>query len=520
MEQRSRTEYSLLNIFVGLGGYLINTILGFICRMVFARCLSADYLGVNGLFTNLLNVLSLAELGIGSAIVFALYKPLAKNDINKISSLVHFYGKAYQIIGIIVAIIGLLLMPFIDLIIQETPNITESIYILYLFNLFNTASTYFFSYKSSLIIAAQQNYIVTGVNYIVTIMQSVFQSVFLILTHNYLVYLVIQSLGTLIYNITISKIAVKKFPFIKNKNARPLKDEEKASLFKNIKDLTIYKISGLLVNSTDNILITFFNGLAVTGITSNYTLLTTTLNSLLNQVFNGVTASIGNHNALENSDSKYSMFSFLNMMNFWIFGWATLGIVFCATDIVELCFGSEYKLPISIVLVMALNFYTVGLQNAVWTYKQTLGLFHYGRFLQLITAALNVLLSIILGNIFGVGGILFATFIARFLTNLWYDPYAVFTYGFNKSFKLYIVKYIRYLFILIIAAVTCYVVLTPISTSIFAKVVLKMLLCSVICNLVFYISLRKTIEFQKFKEIIANITSLFFFKYKNKRKKT
>lgn len=518
MEQRSRTEYSLLNIFVGLGGYLINTIMGFICRMVFARCLSADYLGVNGLFTNLLSMLSLAELGIGSAIVFALYKPLAKNDLDKISSLVHFYGKAYQIIGIVVAIIGLLLMPFLNLIIQETPNISESIYILYLFNLFNTASTYFFSYRSSLIIAAQQNYIVTGVNYIVTIIQSVLQSVLLVLTHNYLLYLAIQSLGTLIYNITISKIAVKKFPFIKNKKAKPLKSEEKASLFKNIKDLTIYKISGLLVNSTDNVLITFFNGLTVTGITSNYTLLTTTLNSLLNQVFNGVTASIGNHNALENSNSRYSMFSFLNLMNFWIFGWATLGIVFCATDIVELCFGSEYKLPISIVLIMALNFYTVGLQNAVWTYKQTLGLFHYGRFLQLITAVLNVLLSIILGNVFGVEGILFATFIARLLTNLWYDPYAVFTYGFNKSCKSYIVKYIQYLIILSIAAIICYFILTPINISIFTKVILKILLCSIICNLTFYILLRKTIEFQKFKEIVSNIISLFFLKYRNNRK--
>ena len=157
-----------------------------------------------------------------------------------------------------------------------------------------------------------------------------------------------------------------------------LKINIRKSLFKDIRDLTFYKISGLLVNSTDNILITFFRGLATTGIASNYTLLVNTINSLLGQVFNSLTASIGNHNAIESEEKKYQMFGFMNMMNFWIFGWATLGIIFCSSDIVQLCFGTEYFLPIKIPMVIALNFYTVGMMNAVWTYKHTLGLFKYG----------------------------------------------------------------------------------------------------------------------------------------------
>lgn len=217
MDSRSRTEYSILNIIAGVGGYIVNTILGFICRMVFVKCLAADYLGVNGLFTNILTMLSLAELGIGGAIVYALYKPLAENDERKIASLVKVYGTAYKVIGCVIGIIGICLMPFLNIIITEQPNISESIYLLYIFNLFNTVITYFYSYRSSLLIAAQQNYIVVATNYIVTILQSILQMVALLATHNYLVYLTIQTIGTLAYNFGVSHIATKRFPCIMSK---------------------------------------------------------------------------------------------------------------------------------------------------------------------------------------------------------------------------------------------------------------------------------------------------------------
>lgn len=515
MHERSRTEYSLLNIFVGIGGYILNTVLGFVCRMVFVRCLSADYLGVSGLFTNILTMLSLTELGIGSAIVYALYKPLAEHDEEKVASLVQLYSKAYRMIGLVVAVVGALIMPFLSVIIQEPPQIKESIYLLYLINLFNTSSTYFFSYRSSLLSAAQQNYIVIGVNYIITIVQSILQMVWLAATRDYLGYLLIQTIGTFVYNITISYIAARKYPYIKRKDPKPLSREETKDLFKNIRDLTAYKISGLLVNSTDNILITFFKGLATTGVASNYTLLVNTLNSLLGQIFNGLTASVGNHNTLESSQKRYEMFSFLNLMNFWIFGWATLGIIFCSTDLVELCFGTEYTLPISIPLVMALNFYTVGLQNAVWTYKQTMGLFHYGRFLQIVTAILNVFFSVVLGYRWGVFGILFATFLARLCTNLWYDPYAVFVHGFRKSPALYAQKYFYYLLTLGIAAAICYPLMKCVEIPL-VKVPAKILICSVVCNVVFYLMFQKTKEFQKLREVWKNVLRIFLRKIKEK----
>lgn len=505
MQNRSRTEYSILNIFTGVGGYFLNTVLGFVCRMVFVKCLAADYLGVNGLFTNILTMLSLAELGVGNAIVFALYRPLAQNDEEKIASLMKVYATAYRTIGILIAVVGLALMPFIDLIIQEQPNICESIYLLYALNLFNTASSYFFSYRSSMLIAAQRNYIVGGINYAVTIIQSVLQMIFLLLYRNYLGYLLIQTAGTFAYNMIVSWVAAKQFPFIRKKDVKPLPKDEKRVLFGNIRDLMIYKVSGLLVNSTDNILITFFSGLATTGIASNYTLLVNTLNSLLGQVFNGLTASIGNHNASETVEKRYQMFSFLNMMNFWIFGWAGLGILFCSSDLVQLCFGEEYVLGMEIPFVMALNFFTVGMMNAVWTYKHTLGLFHYGRFIQIFTGILNIVFSVVLGTYWGLFGILFATFAARAMTSLWYDPYAVFTHGFGMSLVLYLKKLAKYLIMLLIAAVLCLLSFTIVGGSQLVKTLLKIVLCSVVTNGVFAAAFCRSPEFAMLKEILGRI---------------
>lgn len=510
MEKKSRTEYSILNIATGLGGYVVNTILGLVCRMVFTRTLSADYLGVSGLFTNILTMLSLAELGIGSAIVYALYKPLATDDREKIASLVKFYGRCYQVIGIVVAVAGTLLMPFLNLLITEQPDIKENIYLIYGIYLFNTASTYFFSYRSSLLMAAQQNYIVTGINYLITIGQSIVQMIWLVVAHEYIGYLLIQSVGTFIYNFSVSYIAKSKFPYIVGSNIKPLEREEKSRLIRDVRALIVWKISGLLVNSTDNIIITYFSGLAAVGLSSNYTLLSSTLNTLLNQLFNGITASVGNLNAIESKEKKMSMFYAINLANFWLFGWASIGIFVVSTDIVQVFFGENYVLPLNIPFVIALNFYMVGMQSAVWTFKNTLGLFRPGRYLLIVTAAINLVCSIWLGKIWGLFGILFATAISRALTNTWYDPYAVFKYGFQESVRSYFARYIKYTITLLLAGGICYKVCLYIHYSAWANVLLKFCVCSIVPNMIFLICFGKTREFAYFRLLFEKLRRKLF----------
>ena len=174
---------------------------------------------------------------------------------------------------------------------------------------------------------------------------------------------------------------------------------EKKELFVNIKALTLNKLSTSLVNNTDNIVLTYFSGLVSVGVTSNYVMLVSTLSSLTSQLFNSLTASVGNLNAIENEKKKYRFFKVLNLSNFWIFGWGAIGIIFVSGDIVKLCFGEKYILDMSIPFILALNFYIVGMQNAVYTYKNTMGLFRYGQYILLITASINLVLDLSLIHI-------------------------------------------------------------------------------------------------------------------------
>lgn len=518
MTKKSRTTYSILNIIAGVGGYSISIILSLFNRMVFTRTLPAAYLGINGLFSNVLSMLSLAELGVGGAVVYALYKPLAEDNKEKIASLVQFFGKAYSIIGCVIGGIGICLIPFLTLIVGEQPNINDNLYVIFVLYLFNTASSYFFTYRSTLLTAAQQNYYNTALNYLIISVQAVIQAIYLIITKEYIGYLVIQVLGGLLYNVLISKLAVKKYPYIAEKNIKPLATEEKKSIFRNVRDLMIYKISGVLVNGTDNIIITFFDGLSITGLASNYTLLVNTLSTLLNQIFNGVTASIGNLNAVESKEKRFNMLKMFVLANFWLFGWATVGILFVSNDLVSLMFGKEYVLDNSVPFVMALNFYTVGMMNAMWNFKHTMGMFKYGRFVQFGTATLNLIFSVLLGKIWGLFGILFATFLSRLFTNLWYDPYVIYKYGFGQKPVKYLTKYMKYLSVLAIAICISGLGCSFIEFNAIINVIMKSIICTIVSNIIFYFFFHNTDEFRIIKSIIYKgielIKSKLFVKYK------
>lgn len=509
MNQRSRTEYSLINIFASFAGYGLNILLSFMCRMIFVRFLAEEYLGINGLFSNIISMLSLTELGIGTAIVYALYKPIATNDQKKIASLMKFFGTAYKIIGMIIGVLGICLMPFLDVIVREKPNIPENLYVIYCLFLFSTASSYFFSYRSTIMTAYQRNYIVVSLSYFMVIVQNIIQIIVLVLYRNFIAYLLIQVICVYITNFLISWKAKKDYPFIDEKDAIPLSKTEKVELIKNVKALTVTKLAGILVNNTDNIVITYFNGLVTTGAASNYTLLTSMLSSLIGQVFSSLTASVGNLNATESGNRKFEFFSALNLANFWTFGWASVGIIVISSDIVQLCFGKSYVLDWIIPVTLAINFFILGMQNAVLTYRSTLGLFKYGQYLLLVTAALNIVGDIVLGKRFGLAGIFAATIVARLLTNAWYDPYAVFKYGLHKNPLIYFMNYIKYVLVLLMTVAVCVGICTHISLLLPLQILAKVIICSVVSNMIFLLVFGRTREckylFEKGKGIIKKV---------------
>lgn len=508
MKQRSRTEYSLINMLTGVAGYGINTVIGFVCRIIFVRTLSSDYLGVSGLFTNILSMLSLAELGISSAITYALYKPLAENDEAKVASIMNYYRRAYMAIGCFVAVVGLALMPFLNLIITNSPAIKESIYLLYLLYLINTAVSYFFSYRQALLTAAQRQYIVSGYNYVITIAQSVLQTVYLLATHEYIGYLLIQIAGGIIYNVWVSAKAAKDYPYIKNQDAAPLSKEERKSLFRNIKALAINKVSGVLVNSTDNIAITYFTGLSSVGFASNYILLSNTVGQIIGLVFNALPGSIGNLNASESEENRYRFFNVLSLMNFWLFGWGAIGIALVSGDLVRWFYGAEYVLPMHIPLIIAINSFTIGQLQASYTYKSTMGLFRYGQYLLFFTGIINLVLDILLGRVWGVFGIYAATLIARMCTNLWYEPYAVYKYGLKKNPMIYWVRYLRNALILILTGGVCWILCNCCNFSVVGNVFAKFAICVVVPNSMFILFFQRSDEFSYLKSIFFRVIGI------------
>lgn len=518
MNNESRIINSIRNIATGFLGQFIQIILGFFSRTIFIKYLATEYLGISGLFTNILSMLSLAELGVGSAIIYALYKPLAENNKEEITALMSFYKKSYKIIGLVIAIAGLCILPFLKVIIKDTPNIQENIYLIFFFYLFNTVITYFFSYKNSIIVADQKNYISSFINYTIYFFQTILQIVTLVWSKNFLLYLFVQSISIFVYNIIISRKADRMYPYIKNSCSSRLDTKTKNSLISNIKSLMIIKLSGVLVNNTDNMIITYFSGLSSVGLCSNYNMLIGMVNNILSQIFSGITASVGNLNAKEDSKKKEEIFNVINFMNFWMFGFSAICIIILSNDFIKLWLGSDkYVLPIYIPIVLAINFYMVGMQNAVWTYKNTMGIFKQGRYLLLVTSVINLILSMILGRYMGLFGILISTAIARLVTNTWYDPYAIYKYGFKKNCINYFYRYIKFLLIIVLNFVITGYLCNLVNYSPLFTFITKLIICMIVPNTIIVIIFYNSIEFKYIKDIIVSLSNKILCK-KNKLK--
>lgn len=513
MSTPTRITYSIRNITTGFIGQAIQTILGFVSRTIFIKCLATEYLGVSGLFTNILSILSLAELGVGSAIAYALYKPLADRDEYKTSALMNFYSKVYKIIGISVAVIGLSVLPFIKFIINDAPNIEENIYLIYFLYLFNTVITYFFSYKNTIIGGDQKKYISLTIGYIVNFLNTVAQIVILLLTKDFLLYLVTKSIFSLIYNVAISITADKMYPYLKKNKDAKLDATTKKELGVNIKSLMIVRLSGVLVNNTDNIIISKFLGLSMVGLFSNYNLLISVINSVFAQLCGGITASVGNVNAKESYEKKEEIFDVINFINFWLFGFSAICIVLLSNDVIKLWIGDKFVLPISISLALAVNFYMVGMQNAVWIYKDTMGLFKQGRFLLLVTGSINIVLSIVLGKYIGLFGILVATAISRVVTNTWYDPFVIYKYGFKKSPVSYFIRYIKFVIIIGVILVINGFLCSLVKGNILTVVIMKTIICTLVSNIIIIAIFYKTNEFKYILNIVKRIIGNFKSKF-------
>ena len=458
-KSESRLKNSIRNSAVGLFAEVTTLILGFFVRSVFVQTLAEDYLGVNGLFTNILQVLSFAELGIGNAIVFSLYKPIREKDSERIRQYVAFYKSAYRIIGAVVAVLGLLLVPFLNVIIVDKPDIPDNLVIIYLLYLANTVFSYFCVWKRTFMTANQERYIGTVVEQIFTILQVIVQIVLLYTTHNFILYLATMIVCNQVRNLIIARICSKRYPVVNEKPCEDLTKEEKKSIFENVKALFVYKLSGVVLGSTDNILIQAIINFRSVSLYSNYSMLITNFRLLANQLLNGITASVGDLNASDDNKAKENVFYRLLFVSFWLYGFLCVGFVSTVNSLISAWLGYKFTLPVATVMAIAFSFYVEGMQFAGFTYRTTMGLFKESVAAPALSAIINIVLSVILGYKLGMSGIFIATGVSRLITTTWVDGYLVFKKRLNKSPVRFYVTYVAYFLFAIITAIILQAVL-------------------------------------------------------------
>lgn len=497
----SRKKNVVRNMFVGTSFQIISLILGFVNRTFFIRILGAEYLGVNSLFTNILTILSFAELGIGNAIVYNLYKPIAEGNEKRINVLLKFYRNTYSAIGIVMLVAGFVLIPFIPSLISETPNITENIYIIYVLFLLDTVVSYFFTYRTAIITADQKNYIVVRTVQIFKIVQIFVQIGLLYLTHNYYLYIVLQLLTTIITFSYLYFKSVKMYPFTRKMPNENLPKKEIKSIFDNVKALFVYKFGSVVLNGTDSIIISKYVGLVALGLYSNYYLIISALTQVLSQVFNAFTASIGN--LLVSDDNKKSKEIFEHLFYFTVLVFCVCGmcLYFLFNDFISLWLGKEYLLSNLVIFAIVLHFYVNGVQFASFTYRQTAGLFMQYRWAPVIGALANIILSIVLVKIIGLAGVFFATSIARLITAGWIDPKIVYKHVLHSSVFSYFKKYFRYLITVGLVFIICYFVTRTIVVNTIFMFIIKGLILLILSSLLFIFFTSTMKEYKDLKYI-------------------
>lgn len=509
VSKNSRTVNTMKNVATELVFYLISTPMVFITRKVFIVTLGNEYLSVNGLFTEVLSVLALAEAGFGSAVIFSLYKPLEECDEGKINALMELYKKAYRLIAAVVFILGLCIMPFLNYIIKDKPDISQSIYIIFLMYLLNSVMSYFFAYKRSILIAGQKSYVVARVNSIASIALMIMQVTVLWITQNFIIYFAVTILSNLVTNYIISKFAEFYYPVIKKKAIQELDKETTDTIKTNIKSILLYRIGYLLTNGIDNIIISSFVGLEFVGIYSNYFLITTKVTSLIDAAFAATTGSVGSLNATDDSQKKDKIYRVMLFIASWLFGFSGIAFFVLLDSFIKLCFGDYFVFPTIISGVIALNAFLGGMYQPSKIFRETMGLYRYGKYRPIMGAIVNIIFSVALVKPLGVLGVLLGTLGSRVLVLSWYEPRINYKYGLKLSGKRFYFDYLRYIFTtLAVAGITWYLA-NFFTIEGLAGFVFKMVVVAIIPNFLFICCYFKTEYFTYLKEIVFVYTERF-----------
>lgn len=500
----SRTKNTIKNMIYSWGSNICIIFLGFVSRTIFINTLGTTYLGINGLFTNILSVLSFTELGIGTAMNFSLYKPVAENDQQKIKLLMKLYKNAYRVIAGIITVLGLLILPILPYLAKDAGDVGNlSVY--YLIFLFNTVITYFVSYKFSLLNANQKYYIYTNVDLIFRIITTAMQLVTLIVYKNFLVYLLTGAIAGCIEKIVVNYYLNKMYPYVKEKVDGKLSEEELQPIKKNIGALIFHKIGEVAVHQTDNIIISGFINVTTAGIISNYTLIINSISTFIGQVFNSAISSLGNLIATEDKGHQYEVFKRYNFLSFWLYGFCSICLLTLSSAFISMMWGSDKVIESIIVILMCLDFYMIGQRLAIINMKFAGGVFKEDRFLAIFQAITNLAVSIILVQIIGIVGVYIGTIVSGMLATI-VKPIITYKKMFGISSKEYFKDYGKYFLVVFITGLIMYGIMKVLLLEpTILKFASMLILDLAIPNIIFFGVFYKTNEFKYYKGLVSQL---------------
>ena len=454
IQEQGRIQKSARNFLFTIFASIAAILIGLLAQKLFIQILGLEYAGLNGLFTNVITMLGIVDLGIGEAVIFNLYKPIKENDRGTILSLMRFYRKAFHIIAGIVAVIGVCLIPVLPYI-AKTTEADVNTTLIYLIFLADVVLSYFLSYKRAILYADQKNYYISIVHMVYLVGMNTAQLLMLYFTHNYYAYLITKVVFRVLENIVITAIANRQYPFLREKKAQPLQDEIKKDIKKKTGALFFHKIGTFVVNGTDNILISVFFSLTAAGLYSNYYLVIDALTRLFNPALAALTPSVGNMLVSEDKTHVFRVFRRIRFMNFWIASFAGTSLLVLIQPFIRLWFGAQYVLSYAVVITLTLQFFQLLMRGSYNSFQDAAGIFYENRFVPLVESALNLVASIILLKIFGLAGVFAGTIVSSLV--LWCFSYPKFVYKklFQRSFGNYAKETLGYLGVFLgISAVT------------------------------------------------------------------
>ena len=457
-----RKKLAAKNVFITVITNIICFAFGYVGRMMLAKYLSGGYLGVNGLFQDILSILSISELGIATAMSYALYKPVAENDTEHIAKLINLYRRMYTAVAIFIAAVGAVLIPFLPVLIKDYNSIPHLAWYYILF-LLQTVLSYCCYYKTAVLTAYQRQHVMSLYYCAGTIARYTLQIVVLWLTHNFTLYVIAQVIATFLPNLAGSRKAEKDYPFIcTNKKDLPDK-EERHGIYKNITAMAMHKIGTVLVSNTDSLIMSSFLGLTAVGVFSNYRLITNTLSKFVQSAVNSVSATVGNLGATEKAEKVYSAYKKAYFLCSICYTYCCVMMWVLFDDYILLGFGREYLLSKAICILIIADFYTKGMRTPTLCFRDAMGIFWYDRYKPIFEVVINLVTSIILVQKIGIAGIVVGTLISFVLTSFWVDPYVWLRHGIKEHWKrnlgLYFMRYavdiVRLVIITEIAAKMC-----------------------------------------------------------------